>query len=95
LRQKPEVSVEVELALLKGLFESVDELAAKDFSQDFLGQEVVVPGTNPAGGIEREAPSRHHTMDMRMGGEFLTPRMQDTEETNLCTEVSGIASHFE
>jgi len=84
-----------ELAILKGLFESIDELAAKDFSQHLLGQEVVVPGTNPAGVIGREATGRHHTMDMWMGGEFLTPRMQDSEETNLCTEVSGIASNFE
>jgi len=30
-----------------------------------------------------------------MSGEFLAPRMQDTEEANLCAEVSGIASDFE
>src|SRR5690349_19891716 len=34
-------------------------------------------------------------MDMWMSGEFLAPRMQDTEEANLGAEVSGIASDFE
>ena len=32
LRQKLQVSVEVELAILKSLFERVDELAAKEFT---------------------------------------------------------------
>src|SRR5499425_1833541 len=95
LRQKLQVSVEVQLAILKGLFESIDELAAKDFLQHFLGKEVVVPGANPAGVIKREATGRNDTMDMRVSGELLAPRMQDTEEANLCAEVSGIVSDFE
>jgi hypothetical protein len=53
LRQKLQVSVEVELAILKCLFERLHELAAKNFLQHFLGQEVIVSGTNPAGVIER------------------------------------------
>jgi hypothetical protein len=32
---------------------------------------------------------------MRMSGELLAPRMQDTEEPNLGPEVSGIAGDFE
>jgi hypothetical protein len=40
--------VEVQLAILKSLFESVDELAAKNFLQHFLGKKVVVSGANPA-----------------------------------------------
>lgn len=95
LGQKLEVPVEVELALLKGLLESVDELAAKDFAQHFLGQEVVVAGAHPAGVIGREAASRQDTMDVRMSIERLAPGMQDSEETDFCAEVSGIASDFE
>src|SRR5262249_32194233 len=34
-------------------------------------------------------------MEMRMEPEFLIPGVQHAEETNLCTEVSRIASHFE
>lgn len=95
LRQKLQVSVEVELAILKSLFECVDELAAKEFTQHFLGQEIVVAGTNPAGAIRREAASRNDTMHMRMSAELLAPRMQDAEEANLCAEVSRIASDFQ
>ena len=42
LRKKLQVSLEVELAILEGLLESVDELAAKNFPQHFLGKKVVV-----------------------------------------------------
>ena len=42
LRKKLQVSLEVELAIVKSLFESVDELAAKNFTQHFLGKKVVV-----------------------------------------------------
>ena len=34
-------------------------------------------------------------MDMRMKFEFLIPGVQHAEETNLCTEMFGIASDFE
>ena len=47
LCQKLQVSVEVEGAMLKGFFESIDELAAKNFLQHFLGLEVVVSGSAP------------------------------------------------
>ncbi len=51
LRKKLQVSLEAELAILESLLKSVDELAAKDFPQHFLGKKVVVSGTNPAGVI--------------------------------------------
>src|SRR6267378_381951 len=95
LRQKLQVSVEVELAILKRLFERVDELAAKNFLQHVLGQEVIVSGTNPAGVMGRETAGRNDTVHMWMSGEFLAPGMQDAEEADLCAEVSGIASDFE
>ena len=42
LRKKLQVSLEVELAILESLLESVDELAAKNFPQHFLGKKVVI-----------------------------------------------------
>ena len=42
LRKKLQISLEVELAILESLLESVDELAAKNFTQHFLGKKVVV-----------------------------------------------------
>jgi hypothetical protein len=54
LRQKLQVGLEVELTILEGQFESVDEFAAKDFRQHFLRQEVFLSGANLAGVIRRE-----------------------------------------
>src|SRR5260370_1097654 len=34
-------------------------------------------------------------MYMRVGRELLTPGMQNAEEADFCTEVLGIAGHFE
>ena len=51
LSEEFQISLEAELAILKSLLESVDELAAKNFLQHFLGKEVVVAGTNPTGAI--------------------------------------------
>ena len=95
LRQKFQVSMEVQLAILKSLFECVDELAAKEFTQHFLGKEVVVAGTNPAGVIRREAAGRNDTVYMWMSGELLAPGMQDAEETDLCAKTIRVACHFE
>ena len=95
LSQKFQVSMEVQLAILKSLFERVDELAAKEFTQHFLGKEVVVAGANPAGVIRREAAGRNDTVYMWMSGELLAPGMQDAEEADLCAEASRVASHFE
>ena len=75
LRQKLQVVLEVELTILEGQFESVDEFAAKDFRQHFLGQEVFLSGANPAGVIRRETTGGNDAVDMRMDAELLTPRV--------------------
>ena len=87
--------MEVELTILKRLFERVDELAAKDFAQDFLGKEVVFSCVDPTGVIGREAARGHDTMNVRVKIELLAPSVQDTEETDLRTEVFRVASDFE
>jgi len=40
--QKFQITLEVELAIVKSLFEGVDKLAAKEFTQDFFGKEVII-----------------------------------------------------
>ncbi len=42
LRKKLQISRAAELAILESLLENVDELAAKNFLQHFLGKKVVV-----------------------------------------------------
>ena len=64
--EEGQLSREAELAVLEGMPEASDELAAKFFTQHLLGQEVVVAGANPTGVIGRETAGGHDTMDMRM-----------------------------
>jgi len=70
--------MEVELTILKSPLESADELAAKDFAQDFLGQEVVFSCVDPTGVIGKEAARGDDTMNVRVKIELLAPAMQDT-----------------
>ena len=42
LSEEFQISLEVELAILESLLKSVDELAAKNFTQHFLGKKVVI-----------------------------------------------------
>jgi hypothetical protein len=86
--------MKVELAVMEGLLESVDELAAKDFAQYLLGKKVVVSRANPAGVIGRKAAGRNDTVNVGMNFEFLAPGMQHTEKANLCAEMFRIACHF-
>jgi hypothetical protein len=88
-------SGEAELTIPEGLPEGRDELATEDLTQYRFGQEVVVRRVDPAGVIERETSGGHDTMDVGMKPNLLVPAVQHAEETNLCTEVSGIASDFE
>src|SRR6266481_1683385 len=74
---------------------SSEDLATKDLTQYRFGQEVVVRRADPAGVIERETSGGHHRMNVGMKPDLLVPGVQHTEKTNLCTEVSGIASDFE
>jgi len=52
LSEEFQIALEAELAVLKGLLERSNELAAKDFPQHFFGKKVVVSRTNPAGVIQ-------------------------------------------
>ena len=71
LSEEFQISLEAKLTVLKSLFEGIDELAAKDFTQHPFGKKVVVSRTNPAAVIGREAAGRNDTMDMGMNFEFL------------------------
>jgi len=87
--------MEVELTILKSLFESVDEFAAEDFAQNFFRKKVVFLRIDPTGVIGREAAGGHDTMNVRVKIELLAPTMQDTEKTDLRTEVLWVANDFE
>jgi hypothetical protein len=52
LSQRFQFSLEEELVVVEGLFESGHELAAKNFLQYRLGKKVVLWGANPVGVLE-------------------------------------------
>ena len=87
--------MKVEFAVSKGALERFVELSAKDLTEHLDGKKEIVAWFDPARAIGRQSAGWHHAMDMWVGREFLTPGMQNTEEANFCTEVFGIAGHFE
>ena len=87
--------MKVELTVTKGAPERFIELAAKDVTEHLDGKKEIVAWFDPARVIGRQSTGWHHAMNMWVGREFLTPGMQNTEEANFCTEVFGIAGHFE
>ena len=54
------------MVLLKSPLESVQELAAKDATENAHGQEEIIAGMDPALAVGRKASGRDYTMDMGM-----------------------------
>ena len=94
-RQKLEVPVEAELAVVEGPFESGDKLAAEDTTEHLNGEKEAVARVDPALVIRGEATGRDHAMDMGMMLQFLIPTMEHAEEADFSAEMAGIARHFE
>ena len=94
-RQKFEISVEAQLAVVEGPFESGDKLAAEDSTQHLDGQKEAIARGDPAPVIGGETARRNHTMQMGMVLEFLTPGMEHAEEADFGAEMARIARHFE
>ena len=70
--ERLQLSVEAQLALGEGLFQSGDELAPKDPCQDGDGKKEAAAGVEPALVVGRESAGGDHTMDMRMMPSALT-----------------------
>ena len=87
--------MKVELAVMKGAFERLVELAAKDSAEHLDGKKEVVAWFDPAGVIGRQPTGRHHAMYMRVKFEFLSPAVQHAEEADFRTEMLGIARDFQ
>src|SRR5260370_12937665 len=87
--------MKVEVAVMKGALERFVELAAKDSAEHLDRKKEVVAWFDPACAIGGQPTGRDHAMYMRVKVELLTPRVQHAEEADFCTEVFGIAGHFE
>jgi len=83
------------LVLLKSSFESVDELAAKDTTENFHGQEEGITGMDPASVVGGKTSGGNHTMQVRMEQQVLTPTVQHGKKTDVCAEMFGVGGNLE
>ena len=89
------MSMELECAGMKGGLESGDKLAAEDTAEHFDGKEEGSARGDPAGVIRSETAGGQHAVDMGMMLQSLVPSMEHAEETDLSTQVTGIASDLQ
>src|SRR5208337_3580251 len=76
-------------------FQSGEELAAKDATQDFDGQEESIARTNPSAMIQREPARGNDTVNVGMQEQVLSPGVQDGDHANLGSEVLRIGCDFQ
>ena len=88
-------AVELQLVLRSELLESSDELAAEDAAECLYGQEESARRIDPSGTVESQAAGGNDVVDMRMKFKVLSPGMEHAEESNIGSNVPGIASQFE
>jgi hypothetical protein len=71
LSEELQVSMKVELAIMKGTLERFVELAAKDATEHLDGKKESIAWLAPTRAIGSESTGRHHAMHMRVKFEFL------------------------
>ena len=87
---------EVKQALAVEVAESGEELLTEDSAQNANRQEEHrMAGMNPALVIGRQSAAGNDCVNMIMGQQVRSPRVQDGEEPDLCAEALGINGDFE
>jgi hypothetical protein len=87
--------VKAKSALGESAFQSSDELAPKNPSQNRKGKKEAATGGEPAAVVGGESAGGDHTMNMRMMFQLLVPSVEDTEEADLGAQMPGMASDFQ
>lgn len=93
----PQFAAEGDLVIGKSLLESLGELASKNERQHLARQKEAITRIHrdPAPMIKGQSARRNNAMDMRMVIHFLSPAMQEAEETDLGAKVFGIAGNLD
>jgi len=89
--ERCEFSGQVQMTAFEGRLQAGDELATKHAPQYSNGKEEAWMGSNPTGVIAGESAGGDDTVDMGMELEFLVPGVEHAEETDLGTEMGGVA----
>jgi len=92
--ERLQLTVKAQLTFGESVFQSRDELAAKNSSQNRKGKKEAATGGEPALVVGGESAGGDHTMDMRMMLQLLVPGVEDTKEANLSAQIPGMASDF-
>src|ERR1019366_5187347 len=81
--------------LLEQFAELFAELATEDTAESFDGQEESTRRVYPLRTTGSKAAGRNDVVYVGMNFEVLAPRMEYAEESDVSSEVLGIASQFE
>ncbi len=96
IAEGPGGAAEIQLASGVRATQPLNEFAAKDPAEHLHRQEEArIFRANPASAIRREATGRNDAVHVRMLDQGLPPGVEDAQETDLSTEVSGIGGDFE
>src|SRR6266851_9483731 len=87
--------MELKSVLFEKFTEFLAELAAEDLAECFDGQEESARRVYPSGTIESQTSRGNDVVYMGMMLEVLSPGVEHAEESNIGTEMLGIASEFE
>jgi hypothetical protein len=87
-------SVKAEFMLGMQLFEGIDELAPKHFSEHLDRQEELWLRIDPSRVIGSETAGGYNTVYMRMMMELLVPGVEDAEEADLSAQTFRIAGNL-
>ena len=87
--------MELELVLTKELFESGCELAAEDAAQCADWQEEAFGRSDPSRTVGRKTASRNNVMYVWMMLKVLSPSVEYTKKSDVCSQMLRGASKFE
>ena len=77
----------------KGLRQIAQIEFAETTRQNLYGQEETWTAGHPTAAVQGDATTRHHTMQMGLKIEGLSPGMQDAEKADLRSQVLRIGCH--
>jgi hypothetical protein len=94
--QRFETAGKEKVSFSKSALQTRHELAAENTTEYLYRQEEgVAPRMDPPLAVWGKTAGGNHTVNMRMVLEVLPPRMEHTEETDLCPQVFGIGCNLQ
>src|ERR1700691_4449805 len=76
-------------------FQTSEELAAEYAAKNLHRQEERIAGSYPAAVVRRQSTRWNGAVNMRVQQQVLSPGMQNAENTDFRTQVSGTARYFQ